>query len=71
MHIASVTDECATEHLWNDTDRGNNEVPEEKFFPVPLSPPQMPYGLAWFRNQSSAGISRCLTARVKAGPAGI
>jgi len=39
MRIASVADECATEHLLNDTGRGNSEVPEEKLLPVPLSSP--------------------------------
>ena len=39
-------------HWWNDTDRGETELFEEKSVRVPHCPPKIPYILEWNRNWS-------------------
>jgi hypothetical protein len=58
------------EQRWNNTDRENPEGLEEKSVPLPLFPPQIPYGLTRKRTQSSAVRNWRLTcwAMALAGP---
>jgi hypothetical protein len=56
------------EHRWNVTDRGKPKYSGEKPVPVPLCPPQIPYGLTWDRTRASAVSGRRVSAWTMAGP---
>jgi hypothetical protein len=49
-----------TEHCINNSDR-KSEVHQEKCVPVPLSQPQTPHGLSWYRTQAFTARSWQLT----------
>lgn len=47
---------------WDDTDRGTTKVLGEKLVTVPICPPKISRGLAWYRRQASALTGRRLSA---------
>jgi hypothetical protein len=46
----------SVERWWNDTEYGKTEIGllEAKSLPEPLYPPQIPFGMAWYRIRTSA-----------------